>query len=98
LWVSRADARHSRNIAARATVSAVIFDSAAPEADAQGVYLEPWPKNSAVRTRPGNRDLLPPIPCPPAQRMAHSRRDRTSTEPPVPCACVGVLHLKIGEA
>ncbi|MBV9379155.1 MAG: pyridoxamine 5'-phosphate oxidase family protein [Streptosporangiaceae bacterium] len=40
LWVSRAGARHSRNIAARATVSAVIFDSTVPEAEAQGVYFE----------------------------------------------------------
>lgn len=40
LWVSRAGARHSRNIAARATVGAVIFDSAVLEAEAQGVYLE----------------------------------------------------------
>jgi nitroimidazol reductase NimA-like FMN-containing flavoprotein (pyridoxamine 5'-phosphate oxidase superfamily) len=40
LWVSRPGARHSRNIAARATVSAVIFDSTVPEAQAQAVYLE----------------------------------------------------------
>lgn len=40
LWVSRPHARHSRNIAARATVSAVIFDSAVPETQAQAVYLE----------------------------------------------------------
>lgn len=40
LWVSRPGARHSRNIAARAAVSAVIFDSTVPEAQAQAVYLE----------------------------------------------------------
>lgn len=40
IWVSRPGARHSRNIAARATVSAVIFDSTVPEAQAQAVYLE----------------------------------------------------------
>lgn len=40
LWVSRPHARHSRNIAARATVSAVIFDSTVHEAQAQAVYLE----------------------------------------------------------
>lgn len=40
LWVSRPGARHSRNIAARATVSAVIFDSAVPPGQAQGVCLE----------------------------------------------------------
>jgi len=40
LWVSRPDARHSRNIAARATVSAVIFDSTVAAGQAQAVYLE----------------------------------------------------------
>ena len=40
LWVSRPGARHSRNIAARAAVSAVIFDSTVPEGQAQAVYLE----------------------------------------------------------
>lgn len=40
MWVSRPGARHSRNIAARATVSAVIFDSTVPEARTQAVYLE----------------------------------------------------------
>jgi nitroimidazol reductase NimA-like FMN-containing flavoprotein (pyridoxamine 5'-phosphate oxidase superfamily) len=40
LWVSRPGARHSRNIAARATVSAVIFDSTVPEGQAQAVYLD----------------------------------------------------------
>lgn len=40
LWVSRPGARHSRNIAARATVSAVIFDSTVPQARTQAVYLE----------------------------------------------------------
>jgi uncharacterized protein YhbP (UPF0306 family) len=40
IWVSRPGTRHSRNIAARATVSAVIFDSTAPEARTQAVYLE----------------------------------------------------------
>jgi uncharacterized protein YhbP (UPF0306 family) len=39
-WVSRPHARHSRNIAARATVSAVIFDSTVPPGQAQAVYLE----------------------------------------------------------
>jgi nitroimidazol reductase NimA-like FMN-containing flavoprotein (pyridoxamine 5'-phosphate oxidase superfamily) len=40
LWVSRPGARHSRNIAARATVSAVIFDPTVAETQAQAVYLE----------------------------------------------------------
>jgi nitroimidazol reductase NimA-like FMN-containing flavoprotein (pyridoxamine 5'-phosphate oxidase superfamily) len=40
LWVSRPNARHSRNIAVRATVSAVIFDSTMVPGQAQAVYLE----------------------------------------------------------
>jgi|tagenome__1003787_1003787.scaffolds.fasta_scaffold19585847_2 nitroimidazol reductase NimA-like FMN-containing flavoprotein (pyridoxamine 5'-phosphate oxidase superfamily) len=40
LWVSRPDARHSRNIAARARVGIVIFDSTVPEGSAQAVYVE----------------------------------------------------------
>ena len=40
LWVSRPGTRHSRNIAARNTVSAVIFDSTVPPGQAQAVYLE----------------------------------------------------------
>lgn len=40
LWVSRPGARHSRNIATRAAVSAVIFDSAIPPGQARGICLE----------------------------------------------------------
>jgi uncharacterized protein YhbP (UPF0306 family) len=40
LWVSRPGARHSRNIAARAAVSAVIFDSTDLPRQAQAVYFE----------------------------------------------------------
>jgi hypothetical protein len=39
-WVSRPQARHSCNLAVRAMVSAVIFDSTAHERQAQAVYLE----------------------------------------------------------
>jgi dihydrofolate reductase/uncharacterized protein YhbP (UPF0306 family) len=38
-WVSDPQARHSRNIAARPDVSAVIFDSHAPVGTGRGVYL-----------------------------------------------------------
>jgi nitroimidazol reductase NimA-like FMN-containing flavoprotein (pyridoxamine 5'-phosphate oxidase superfamily) len=38
-WVSRPDARHSRNIAARPDVSIVIFDSSVPIGTGQGVYM-----------------------------------------------------------
>jgi pyridoxine/pyridoxamine 5'-phosphate oxidase len=42
LWVSREDARHSRNIAVRPEVGIVIFDSSVPVGDAQAVYIEGW--------------------------------------------------------
>ena len=38
-WVSSPEARHSRNIAVRPQVAIVIFDSRAPEATAQAVYV-----------------------------------------------------------
>jgi len=40
LWVSSPDARHSRNIAARASVGIVIFDSTVPVGGAQAVYVD----------------------------------------------------------
>jgi nitroimidazol reductase NimA-like FMN-containing flavoprotein (pyridoxamine 5'-phosphate oxidase superfamily) len=40
LWVSRPDTRHSRNVAARAEVGIVIFDSTVPEDEAAAVYLD----------------------------------------------------------
>jgi hypothetical protein len=38
-WVSSPDARHSRNIATRPTMSMVVFDSQAPIGTGQGVYM-----------------------------------------------------------
>ena len=40
LWVSRPDARHSRNLAARPQLGIVIFDSTVGVGAAQAVYLE----------------------------------------------------------
>ena len=40
LWVSRPDARHSRNVAARPELALVIFDSTAVPGDAAAVYVE----------------------------------------------------------
>jgi general stress protein 26 len=40
IWISRPDARHSENIAARPVVSIVIFDSRVPIDTGQGVYIE----------------------------------------------------------
>jgi hypothetical protein len=39
VWVSRPDARHSQNIAARADVGIVVFDSGAPIGTGQAVYM-----------------------------------------------------------
>jgi hypothetical protein len=38
-WVSSPDARHSRNVAARAEVAVAIFDSTVPVGGAQAVYM-----------------------------------------------------------
>ena len=38
-WVSRPDARHSRNIAVRAEIAAVMFDSTVPAGSGAGLYL-----------------------------------------------------------
>ena len=40
LWVSKPDARHSNNVAARPEVGIVIFDSTVPEGSADAVYIE----------------------------------------------------------
>jgi len=40
LWVSRTGAQHSRNIAVRATIGGVIFDSTVAAGQGQAVYLE----------------------------------------------------------
>jgi Pyridoxamine 5'-phosphate oxidase len=38
-WVSPPDAQHSRNVAVRAQIAIVIFDSRAPAGSGQGVYM-----------------------------------------------------------
>ena len=40
LWVSRPEARHSRNLASRPGLAIVIFDSTVPVGGAQAVYVE----------------------------------------------------------
>ena len=40
LWVSRPEARHSRNLASRPEIAIVIFDSTVPVGGAQAVYVE----------------------------------------------------------
>jgi len=39
LWISKPGARHSRNVAARAEVAIVIFDSSVAPDDAQALYI-----------------------------------------------------------
>ena len=39
-WISRPDARHSRNLAARPQVAIVVFDSTVPEGEATALYVE----------------------------------------------------------
>jgi uncharacterized protein YhbP (UPF0306 family) len=39
LWVSKPEVRHSRNLAARAQLAIVIFDSSVPIGGAQAVYI-----------------------------------------------------------
>ena len=39
-WVSRPEARHSRNLAVRPEVGIVVFDSTVPEGSGQAVYME----------------------------------------------------------
>jgi uncharacterized protein YhbP (UPF0306 family) len=39
-WVSRPEARHSRNLAVRPEVAIVIFDSTVPAGSGQAVYME----------------------------------------------------------
>jgi len=39
-WVSRPEARHSRNLAVRPEVGIVVFDSTVPEGSGQAVYIE----------------------------------------------------------
>lgn len=40
LWLSRPEARHSRNLAVRRDLAIVIFDSSAPIGAGQGAYIE----------------------------------------------------------
>jgi nitroimidazol reductase NimA-like FMN-containing flavoprotein (pyridoxamine 5'-phosphate oxidase superfamily) len=40
LWVSRPEARHSRNLTSRPELAIVIFDSTVPVGGAQAVYME----------------------------------------------------------
>ena len=40
VWVSKPEARHSQNLAARPQAGIVIFDSKVPEGGAEAVYLE----------------------------------------------------------
>jgi hypothetical protein len=59
IWASRPDrARHSQNIAIRPSVGIVIFNSSAPEPQAQGVYIEARAELVPERDRERLVDLL----------------------------------------
>jgi hypothetical protein len=45
LWISRPEARHSRNIALRPEIGIVIVDSRAPIGTGDGVYIERSPNS-----------------------------------------------------
>jgi len=53
-WVSKPEARHSRNIAARAEIAAVLFDSTVPAGTGRALYLSARAEevvDEAVRAR-----------------------------------------------
>lgn len=54
LWASRPGTRHSRNIAARPEVAAVVYDSTVVEGEAEALYLEA----TAGEVDPGARPRL----------------------------------------
>lgn len=51
LWVSRPNARHSRNVAERPEVSAVVFDSTVAVGGAQALYVCAWARELEERER-----------------------------------------------
>jgi len=50
-WISRPEARHSRNIGARPRIAIVIFDSTVPEGGAAPVYIEAQAEEVPERER-----------------------------------------------
>jgi uncharacterized protein YhbP (UPF0306 family) len=51
LWVSRPNTRHSRNVAERPEVSAVVFDSTVAVGAAEALYLCAWARELEGRER-----------------------------------------------
>ncbi len=65
LWVSHPEARHSRNLAVRPTVSIVIFNSQVPEGSAQAVYMAAEAEElTGDALDRGHRRPLRPLPGP----------------------------------
>ncbi len=90
LWVSKPGARHSINIAARADVSIVVFDSSVPIGHGQGVYMaavaEKLAGDEAGRDERGIETFSRRIAGPRRRRLGHRRREGTEPPPPLPGA------------
>jgi len=71
LWVSSPGARHSRNLAARADVSLVIFDSTAPIDTGNGVYMSAFAEELLGDERKTGIDVFS------ARSLAHGGRPWT---------------------
>ena len=64
LWLSSADARHSKNIAARSRVAVVIFDSRSVPAGARALYIDGHANEVRRRAGAGAGSLLGRIASP----------------------------------
>jgi hypothetical protein len=79
LWVSAADAEHSRNLAARPDVSFTVFDSTVPAYHGRAVYAV-----GEAREVPSDAldDALPDYPGPPARGGSRIPREDLTGESP----------------
>jgi uncharacterized protein YhbP (UPF0306 family) len=80
LWVSEPAAKHSQNIAARAEVGIVIFDSSVPISTGQGVYME------GTAEQLTGADRLDPLAVYSERALAHGGRQFTTAEVEPPAA------------
>ena len=73
-WVSRPEARHSRNLAARPQLGIVIFDSSVPIGRGRGVYL------SAVAERLDGEEVTEGIEIFSGRSLAHGGHEWTPAD------------------
>ena len=85
-WVSRPDARHSRNLATRPDVAIVIFDSTVAVGEAQAVYIE------AEAEQVGDPDLEKAIEVFSHRSHAHGAGEWTTSDVSAPA------HLRLYRA